>query len=404
MPHHFIEKRDIVLFSFQPWNSDIAFNFKDMAYELARYNRVLFIDRALDRSTMLKQWIGKSPASQAPEEYLGKVQDNFWVLHPKALLESGTWSPGYRLFDFFNRINNKRLASEIRDAMLQLEFSNVILINDNDFYRGLYMKELLPVRKYIYYIRDFLTIQPFFAKYGPRCEKELVEKVDLVVANSAYLAEYTRKWNPMSFDIGQGCELADFLDDSMGKPADLASIPGPVIGYCGAITALRLDENIIRVLSEAFPQYSVVLVGPDDGSFEHSPLRNMKNVFFLGGKTPKQIPAYMHHFDICMNPQLVNPLTIGNYPRKIDEYLAVGKPVLATRTEAMEMFRDYTFLCENADEYVAAVKHIAGSEATRSSVEKQRRREFALTHTWENSIGLLGDAYFETQKKAEFAG
>ncbi len=41
------------MFSFQSWNTDIAFNFKDMAYELARYNRVLFIDRATDRNTTL---------------------------------------------------------------------------------------------------------------------------------------------------------------------------------------------------------------------------------------------------------------------------------------------------------------------------------------------------------------
>ena len=54
MTHHFIKNRDIVLFSSQPWNSGIAFNFKDMAFELARYNRVLFIDRARDRHSILK--------------------------------------------------------------------------------------------------------------------------------------------------------------------------------------------------------------------------------------------------------------------------------------------------------------------------------------------------------------
>ncbi len=61
MSHRFIKNRDIVLFSFQAWNSDIAFNFKDMAYELARFNRVLFIDRARDRNTVLKNmFLGKA--------------------------------------------------------------------------------------------------------------------------------------------------------------------------------------------------------------------------------------------------------------------------------------------------------------------------------------------------------
>lgn len=45
----------------------------------------------------------------------------------------------------------------------------------------------------------------------------------------------------------------------------------------------------------------------------------------------------MSHFDVCMNPQLVNEITIGNYPRKVDEYLALGKPVIATKTLTMDL-------------------------------------------------------------------
>jgi hypothetical protein len=37
--------------------------------------------------------------------------------------------------------------------------------------------------------------------------------------------------------------------------------------------------------------------------------------------------------------QLSNNLTIGNYPRKIDEYLAMGKPIVATSTKTMQMFK-----------------------------------------------------------------
>src|SRR5450631_3685396 len=183
MVHRFIKNRDIVLFSFQPWNSDIAFNFKDMAYEFARYNRVLFIDRARDRNTVLKTFLSGKSLPAIARDNLEIVQDNFWILHPKSVLESGNWSPNYKIFDFFNRINNKRLALEIKEAIRELGFKNSLLINDNDFYRGLYLKSLLPVRECIFYIRDFLTIQPFYEKFGPRCEMEMFQKADLVVAN-----------------------------------------------------------------------------------------------------------------------------------------------------------------------------------------------------------------------------
>ncbi len=40
---------------------------------------------------------------------------------------------------------------------------------------------------------------------------------------------------------------------------------------------------------------------------------------FSGSKNPLLLPEYIHAFDICLNPQVVSQVTIGNYPRKIDE-------------------------------------------------------------------------------------
>ena len=399
MSHQFIKNRDIVLFSFQPWDSDIAFNFNDMAYELARFNRVLFIDRASDRNTVFKNLFSKSKSANTGQTYLENIQNNFWVLHPKSLLESGSWSPNYRLFDFFNRINNKRLATEIKETIRLLGFKNSILINDNDFFRGLYLKSLLPVREYIFYIRDFLTIQPFFEKFGPKCEMEMIQKADLVIANSAYLANYAGQWNPNSVDIGQGCNLESFILDDLQEPIELEAVSKPVIGYCGALTAMRLDESLLLYIVDSMPEINLVLVGPSDLVFEKSVLRTRKNVYFLGAKKPDETAAYIQHFTICINPQLVNPLTIGNYPRKIDEYLAMGKPVVATVTQAMEMFREYTFLCQSREDYLINIRKILSEPGWTSNEMKNKRRDFALRHTWENSIGAFGDAFYGLEKK-----
>ena len=399
MQHRYIKNRDIILFSFQPWNSDIAFNFKDISYELARYNRVLFIDRARDRNTVLKNLLSGKYPGPVSRQNLEQVRDRLWVLHPKSLLESGNWSPNYKLFDFFNRINNRRLAAEIKNAIRLLDFDKSLLIIDNDFFRGLYLQSLLPVRECIFYIRDFLTIQPFFKKFGPRCEMEMIRKAGLVVTNSAYLANYAGQWNPNSVDIGQGCKLEDFIVKDLPEPGDMKAIPRPIIGYCGAITSLRLDENLLLHISACLPDMSLVLVGPADRAFEKSRLRTRKNVYFLGGKKPEQTAAYIRHFTICINPQLVNPLTIGNYPRKIDEYLASGKPVVATATPAMEMFREHTLLCNTVEEYITYIRKLVDEPVWTSQALQIRRRDFALTHTWEQSVGAMGDAFYFTGRK-----
>jgi teichuronic acid biosynthesis glycosyltransferase TuaH len=399
MQHQYIKNRDIILFSFQPWNSDIAFNFKDISYELARYNRVLFVDRARDRNTVLKNLLSGKYPGPVSRQNLEQVRDRLWVLHPKSLLESGNWSPNYKLFDFFNRVNNRRLAAEIKNAIRLLDFDKSLLIIDNDFFRGLYLQSLLPVRECIFYIRDFLTIQPFFKKFGPRCEMEMIRKAGLVVANSAYLANYAGQWNPNSVDIGQGCNLEAFIVKDLPEPGDMKAIPRPIIGYCGAITSLRLDENLLLHISASLPDMSLVLVGPADRAFEKSRLRARKNVYFLGGKKPEQTAAYIRHFTLCINPQLVNPLTIGNYPRKIDEYLASGKPVVATATPAMEMFREHTLLCNTVEEYITNIRKLVDEPVWTSQALQIRRRDFALTHTWEQSVGAMGDAFYFTGRK-----
>jgi len=395
MEHRFIKGKDIVLFSFQPWDSEIGFNFKDMAYELARYNKVLFINRANDRASLLPEKNGGNASSENKQkEELVQVQENFWVYNTGVVLESINWINWNALYDFINKGNNRRLAEKINKTIQQLAFKDVIFINDNDFFRGVYLKKMIPAcSKYIFYIRDFLTIQPYFKKHGRRLEKKLIKSSDVVVANSAYLANYARQWNSNSYDIGQGCDFSGYLVESLTIPEDMANIPKPIVGYSGAITSMRLDEDIIREISEGVPSCSIVLVGPEDAVFEKSTLKECRNVHFLGGKNPEKVPEYIYHFDICINPQLVNPLTIGNYPRKIDEYLAMGKPVVATSTDAMEMFKDHVYLCNHKDDYPKKINSIMNDPNAFSNDQKKKRTDFALSHTWENSIGLLGDAY-----------
>ena len=137
-----------------------------------------------------------------------------------------------------------------------------------------------------------------------------------------------------------------------------------------------------------------MLIGPEDESFRNSGLHHLNNVFFLGTKPARELPAYIHHFDVCINPQVLNQMTIGNYPRKVDEYLAAGKPVVATNTKTMEMFSPYVYLCKDADEYISA---IGGALQNINHGKKSGEgRNFAMSHTWEAVIEKLYEAIEDT--------
>jgi len=383
-----MQGRCIVIVGQQPWDVSIGSNCKNLALEFSKANSVLYVNSPLDRFNL---WKNKHDPKikkrlnivKGKESGLIKIRNNLYNLYPSSISESVSFIKNAWIFDFFNRINNKRIAKDIRHAMDELGFTDVVLFNDNDIYRSFYLKELLQPSVSIYYSRDYMLAVDYWKRHGERLEPLLIKKSDICVANSTYLQEYCQRYNPASYYVGQGCDLEIFSQPNLLVPTDISELQNkPIIGYVGALQTLRLDIATLEYIAITCPEYNIVLVGPEDDGFTSSKLHQIKNVFFLGPKPPDDLPAYIHAFDICLNPQVLNQVTIGNYPRKIDEYLAVGKPVVATGTKAMEIFADHVYLASTKEEYVSLIQ-LALNENNIERIKK--RKAFAATHTWENN-------------------
>jgi teichuronic acid biosynthesis glycosyltransferase TuaH len=384
---------DIIIIGQQPWDTDIGSNCKNIAIELSKNNRVLYVNSPLDRITLLKgrkdpKIIKRIKVIQGKQQGLIKIQDNLWNYYPDCIVESINWIDSHSVFNLINKNNNKKFAKSIDKALKTLGFNNYLLFNDNEMFKGFYLKDFLNPKLSMYYSRDYMIGVDYWKKHGEKLEPLLIAKSDLCFSNSEYLADYCRKYNPNSFYVGQGCEIDDFINIIVKKPADLEQVTTPIIGYVGALNSLRLDIGIIEHIAESFPQYCIVLVGPEDDNFRASKLHRMKNVIFSGQKQVNELPNYINAFDICINPQLVNEITVGNYPRKIDEYLALGKPVVATLTKTMESFSDFVYLAATADDYITLIKKAFDEN---NDALKTGRIAFALTHTWEQSVKLMTD-------------
>jgi len=386
-----IKNYDIIIVGQQPWDVEIGSNCKNIALELSKYNKVLYINSPLDRATIFRR--RSEPDVKKRLDVLNKktdgiiqIQQNLWTYYPDIVIESINWVKNQFIHNFLNKINNKRFSNSIKQAISQLGFKDFILFNDNDIFRSFYLKELLRPKISIYYSRDYLLTVDYWKLHGKKLEPKLMAKSDLCVANSVYLANYCKQYNKNSYYIGQGCDIDEFAHFKGNIPADLSEIKKPVIGYVGALQNIRLDIQLLKYIAQQRPEYSIVLVGPEDDEFKKSDLHGIDNIYFLGAKPADQMPAYIKGFDVCLNPQIVNEVTIGNYPRKIDEYLAMGKPVIATQTDGMTVFKDHTYLCSNHEEYLSAIKKALEED---SPTLQQERAKFASLHTWENSVKEL---------------
>jgi len=382
--------RDIIVVGIQAWDIEIGSNCKNIAEEMSRFNRVLYVNAPLDRNTKKKAKEDERIAkririSQGLETDLVEIKKNLWNLYPKQMVESINFLPDGFLYDLINKKRNARFAKDIQSAIDRLGFKDFIVFNDSSMFLGLYLKEILKPKTYVYYMRDYLTKNPYWRKHGLRLEPQLIAKADVVVNNSTLYAEYGAQFNKHSYMVGQGCDVSLFNDEdnSIKIADDLNPIKHPIIGYVGFLSSRRLDIDLLVYMAKTKKDWQIVLVGPEDDNFKNSELHQIANVYFLGSRDSSILPTYIKGFDVCMNPQLVNDATIGNYPRKIDEYLAMGKPTAATATKAMEYFKADTYLASSHAEWVEKVQLALDEDAENL---QQKRRACGLSHSWENNV------------------
>ena len=393
---------DIVITGIQPWDYATEGNCLNIAKTFAKDQRVLFINYPLDRSLLMREKQtkivqnrlnvinGKKPA-------LEHLSENLWVYTPPIILLSANWLPT-PMFRIINNYNNKIFAKSILKAAEQLEFKNLMLFCDSDIYRSHQLKKLINPNLFIYYTRDNLMTVPYWYKHGHKLEPELMKSSHLVVANSPHLENMAKQHNPNSFYVGQGCDLSNFVIKNKPAPKDLAEIKGIKVGYIGLLTGRRLNIDLLINLAKQKRDLQLVLVGPEEDDFKNSSLHQQENVHFLGTKDTADLPDYMEHFDVCMNPQIINDLTIGNYPRKIDEYLAMGKPTVATDTPTMQIFSEHTYLGKTCEDYIRLIDKALKEN---SPSKRAARIRFAQSHTWENNIQAIQSAIDITTRKTD---
>ncbi|RYD81535.1 MAG: glycosyltransferase family 1 protein, partial [Sphingobacteriales bacterium] len=114
-----IKGRDFIVFGLQPWDIPIGSNCKNIAEVISVHNRVLYVNRPLDRISYYKpnkdaQTINRIAAIKKGENVLTEVKKNLWVFNPGTILESVNMLPPGMIYNYFNKKNGRLLAAEIK--------------------------------------------------------------------------------------------------------------------------------------------------------------------------------------------------------------------------------------------------------------------------------------------------
>jgi glycosyltransferase involved in cell wall biosynthesis len=177
----------------------------------------------------------------------------------------------------------------------------------------------------------------------------------------------------------------------------LEALPEPRLIFVGAITATKLDVDLLARLARNRPDWSLALVGSiglGDPSTDIGGLAALPNVHVLGPRPQAELPSVLRGADVGLIPYLENQLTASIFPMKVYEYLAAGLPVVSTPLPAL---RDVTEIaCAGG-----AAEMEARIEAALSGDDPDRRTQrsrAAAPHSWEARLEQLGAAVRELDR------
>jgi len=206
-----------------------------------------------------------------------------------------------------------------------------------------------------------------------RHEADLVRISDTVICDSIVIQEdMFQEYGVVSHRVPQGVNPEDFVitaadEDGLRRVrAEFQAFQRPVLGYIGGLHH-SLDLDLVLRVAQACPEASVVLVGP--ATVDLAVLAR-ENVHILGVRPYVDLKLYIACFDLCMIPYKVNSFTLGVYPTKMLEYLAMKKPVVSTALPDVALLEGRVGIARDADEFVKMVRGIALEPITDSFIRE----------------------------------
>jgi glycosyltransferase involved in cell wall biosynthesis len=267
---------------------------------------------------------------------------------------------------------------------------------------AIYMRDLTDDHLVVYDCMDELSAFKGAPKELVDCERALMQEAALMFTGglSMWLNKKQHHANCHRFDSGVDVEhFQQATKPETEVPEDARSLPHPVIGYYGVIDE-RMDYDAIRALSAAFPEGTILLIGPIT-KVDPAELPRASNIVYLGQRGYPDLPRYLKAFDVALVPFADNPATKFLSPTKTLEYFAGGKPVVSSPVkDVVENYADIVRIAYSPEEYVSAVKAALAEDNTeraRLGLEKAQEK------TWDAIVSQMEALIVEAEQQGDQA-
>lgn len=234
-------------------------------------------------------------------------------------------------------------------------------------------------RSALYYARDDWLSSPARRQYWPVYREAYQRIADRGVAVAAVSQEIIDRIAPTGPHavVPNGILPEEWLGTQPAAPDWFSRIPGPRAVYVGTLDS-RLDADGLIALASARRDLQIVLIGPAADQSLVARLNAEPNIHVRGLVGRGEVVAVLRNADVTLLAHRRTPLTEAMSPLKVYEYLAAGRPVLATDLRPVRGLGSRVLLSETVTDFIDTL-----DEALELGVEPEPgRRAFIGANAW----------------------
>ena len=222
--------------------------------------------------------------------------------------------------------------------------------------------------------------------------QEMLELADIILCASTSTAETAKEYLQKPgygrlhlFEDGFSTRLYEMAaNETEELDLPLYNPNYPVVAYIGGVND-KIWWDAVSAMATDFPEINFVFVGPK--AYDKLPCAGAgKNVIWLPPfKRYAQLGSFLKKCSAGLIPYVPTPYVREMRPAKINEYMVMGLPIVATRMPELERLDwqhglGIVYLAESTNDIVDALKH--GLEEDRQELIT-KRREIVDRRSWE---------------------
>jgi len=223
-----------------------------------------------------------------------------------------------------------------------------------------------------------------------RLHERAIDAADLVFYSSRKLLDETTRGREKSHLLEQAVDFDQWAAISNGNiqaAPEIGKIPGPRLGYFGAIEPWLIDQELIEQAGCDHPDWHWIFIGNKSRGLR---IENLPNVHFFAPVPYCELPRYAAGFDVCVLPwDTTVPFTSYGSAIKVREYLASGKPVVIASLPEYEPMGNVLRIARSRNDFlnlVADALQETGSTAARARQDAVREGTWDARAEWVSDL------------------